>query len=557
LQAEQFPDNPIALEGLDALYLNSEKALGLKANQITALLAWIQEGGRLIVGVEQLGDVNSTPWLQQLLPCELNDMANLLVEDTLQSWVMQDVPTEAFSMQPPRPGPRPRGRQNTAPATTDALQPDPKFVDAHLAVATGVLRDGTVLLAANDKPLIVDANRGRGRVTLLTFSPEREPFRSWKNRTWFWSKLMEVPSFWYGQTELPGYGGWSLDGVFGALIDSRQLRKLPVEWLLLLLVVYLIVIGPFDQYWLKKINRQMLTWITFPVYVVLFSVLIYFIGYKLRAGETEWNELQIVDILPRGQKAAWRGRTFASIYSSSNARYGLAYTPASAQAADQSFGCLRGEMLDLFSGGQEASRANIEQIGNNFRAEIFVPVWTSLLYVNDWFQPGTLPISASLTNQPGGSALLVENRLDRTLTEAHLVWKGTVYELGNLSPHAQKTFDLTSHPGVPLQSFVAQYGARFAEAVRFRRNPLGDASLGHLENLPLTAMAASFPRQLAPEGQRNFVWPPGLDLSRCVDRGNAILLAWDANQSYANPINQFKPPRVQRNALLRLALPRP
>src|SRR4029078_4955662 len=37
LPIEQFPDNPIALEGLDALYLNSEKAIGLKINQVTAL----------------------------------------------------------------------------------------------------------------------------------------------------------------------------------------------------------------------------------------------------------------------------------------------------------------------------------------------------------------------------------------------------------------------------------------------------------------------------------------------------------------------------------------
>ena len=43
-------------------------------------------------------------------------------------------------------------------------------------------------------------------------------------------------------------------------------------------VACLVVIGPLDQYWLKKINRQMLTWITFPTYVVLFSLLSYFIG---------------------------------------------------------------------------------------------------------------------------------------------------------------------------------------------------------------------------------------------------------------------------------------
>ena len=49
------------------------------------------------------------------------------------------------------------------------------------------------------------------------------------------------------------------------MIDSKQVRKLPVEWLLLLLIVYLVVIGPLDQYWLKRIKRPMLTWITFPV----------------------------------------------------------------------------------------------------------------------------------------------------------------------------------------------------------------------------------------------------------------------------------------------------
>src|SRR5436190_14206938 len=34
MQSEQFPDNPIALEGLNALYLNSEKMLDFNANQI-------------------------------------------------------------------------------------------------------------------------------------------------------------------------------------------------------------------------------------------------------------------------------------------------------------------------------------------------------------------------------------------------------------------------------------------------------------------------------------------------------------------------------------------
>jgi hypothetical protein len=559
LQAEQFPDNPIALEGLDAIYLNSEKALSLKVNQVAALLAWIYEGGRLIVSVEQLADVNSTPWLQQLLPCDLTDMANVTVDEDLQRWVRQDTQADPTPASAPRPTNRPGRKQIANPTPlSDTLSSDPNFVDVQMPVATVRMRDGQISLAAKSSPLIIEANRGRGQIIVLTFSPEREPFRSWKNRSWFWSKLMHVSRQWYSTSDFSAYGGWSMDGVFGALIDSRQVRKLPVEWLLLLLVVYLIVIGPFDQYWLKKINRQMLTWITFPTYVVLFSLLIYFIGYKLRAGETEWNELQVVDVLPRGQKAALRGRTYASIYSSANAKYQLAFTPPSPAAADQSYACLRGELLDLYSGGQEGSRANVEQHGNGFRAEIFVPVWTSLLYVNDWFEPGSLPLTASLTNQDGRPQVIVENLLDRPLTEVRVVLQGTVYETGTISAHEKKAVTFEPGTGVPLQSFVLQHGNGFQSAVQNRRNPLGNGQSGYLENLPLTAMVASFPGKLPrAEHQRSFVAPPGLDLTPLADRGDVVVLAWDANQGYSNPVNAFQPPRLQRNTLLRLIIPAP
>ena len=51
---------------------------------------------------------------------------------------------------------------------------------------------------------------------------------------------------------------------------------------------------------------------------MLFSLLIYFIGYKLRAGESEWNELHLVDVLQKGDRAEFRGQTYASVYSPAN-----------------------------------------------------------------------------------------------------------------------------------------------------------------------------------------------------------------------------------------------
>jgi hypothetical protein len=555
LPIEQVPDNPIAFEGLDAFYLNSEKALNLSVNQAEALLAWIRSGGHLILSVEQLADVNTTPWLQQLLPCALTDVVNLTIDDEIHQWVRK----EEASSSSTRSGRQTAGRRMTAQGTNPYLNltPDPSFMQAQLPVVVGTLRDGKVILAVDNKPLIIEANRGRGQITLLTFNPEREPFRSWKNRAWFWSKLMEIPADWYAGPEFQSYGGMSLDGVFGALIDSRQVRKLPVQWLLLLLVVYLIVIGPLDQYWLKRIGRQMLTWITFPTYVVIFSLLIYFIGYKLRAGETEWNELHLVDILPRARgQAEFRGRTFASIYSSSNAKYQLAFAPNSPETTDKTFAALRGELLDLGGSGKEGSRASIDQYGNSFRAEVFVPVWTSLLYVNDWFQPGDAPFMATVSKQGANWLVVVQNLLDHSLTDARFAIDGSIYELGTLPAKEKKTFTLEPGKGMALQTFVQQNGTEFQGKVQNRRNPLGDASSGQLENPSLMSVVASFASYLQPgPHQRGFVSPPGLDLTSLVERGDGILLAWDANHSFANPINQFRPIRERRNSLLRLAIP--
>ena len=162
---------------------------------------------------------------------------------------------------------------------------------------------------------------GHGTPPALASSPEREPFRSCKSRSWFWAKLVSVPEELLVESETIRWGGPSIDALSGAMLDSRQVRKLPVAALLLLLVVYLAVIGPFDQWILKRTGKQMWTWVTFPVYVVLFSGLIYFIGYRLRAGDLEWNELQVVDQLPRAEGAALRGRTWVSVYSPEDARY--------------------------------------------------------------------------------------------------------------------------------------------------------------------------------------------------------------------------------------------
>ncbi len=555
LSPDLFPDNPLTLESITAIYLHSSRAADLKQPQYTALLAWVHGGGHLILGVEQPGDVNAAAWLQTFLPCVLGGITTRSEHGDLQEWLRTTRDNEPVL----RPKPA-RGRPNQPqppplPNPFKSLLDDGAFESAGLPAVNATLRDGAVLIGTVDAPLAIQAQRGRGLVTVLLFSPELEPFRAWKNRSWFWAKLGGVPLEWLANSGVNNSGSISLDGVFGAMVDSKQIRKLPVGWLLLLLLAYLVVIGPLDQYWLKKINRQMLTWITFPTYVVLFSLLIYFIGYKLRSGEMEWNELHIVDVTPHGGRADLRGRVFGSAYSPSNARYPV--------GSDQGYSTLRGEVGQ--GGAQEISKAVVEQRGNGFIAQLNVPVWTSQLFVNDWWKQGGSPLNVVVTPRAGQFDVKVENSLGKKIPSARLIIEGRMYELGDITKGLSKSIFRNS--GQPLPLFVQGQINQFNTAVQQRQQQFGAREGGHLDDAFGGTTAASFlasanttpadPNQ--PWNQNNywsrFVTPPGFDLTSLMQRGEAILLAWLPGETLVPALNQFTPRYSRKDTILRVAVP--
>jgi hypothetical protein len=420
-----------------------------------------------------------------------------------------------------------------------------------LAVASGSLRDGTYLIGDASAPFAIEGLRGRGKITVLTFDPEREPFVSWRNRGWLWAGLAGIPASAF-QTPYANIRASRLssDGIFGAMIDTKQVRKLPLGWLLALLAAYLIVIGPMDQYWLKKINRQMLTWVTFPCYVLIFSGMIYYIGFHLRAGELEWNELNVVDILPDSDRAVLRGQTYVSIYSPINSDYEL--------AGEEKFATLRGEYLGNFGGTPEGSRATVVQTGNNFDAQAYVPVWTSQLLVSDWVQPSPVPLKMSASRHGADWTLTVENKLDRDLPRASAVLGGTFYDLGPLRAGESKTVALSSRQGTPVDQMARQFGGSFRNAVDNRHKSFGNNAVS-IPDIAAGAMAASFigyiDRDIGPNNWDNFSSPASLDLSRFADGNYGILLAWDAGHTLTTALNRFQPRRLRRDTLLRLVVP--
>lgn len=582
LSPEFFPDSALSLEALNGLYLNTSTALKLREPQIDALLAWLHGGGHLIVGVDQPSDLNALTWLRLELPARVSDGQNLRIGGLLNDWVLgmagvetvgesgfgiparapEDAqnPDDVQEPQPRRhrvgrnpPGQRPRSAPGDA---YGKLQSDPAMTASDVPVYSLKLSLGHTLLNSGTNtagaPLMVTHVRDRGRVTLLAFNPEREPIKSWKLRPWFWARLAGIPGTAFTPANAIHFGGSSLDGLFGSMIETRQVRKLPVGALLLLLVAYLVVIGPLDYWVLRKLGRPMLTWVTFPCYVVLFSGLIYFIGWKLRAGKAEWNELHLVDLIPQALegRGALRGRTYTSLYSPANNSYPV--------GLELPTGIVRPESRGLFEAGTVTPKRTIVlQKPKGITTELGVDVWTSQLNIFDWHDYATIPLTGQLN--ASSNSIHLDNLSDHRIDRIWVVRAGQIHELGGLPPHRGADFDLSTTNQLALKTFVTARRPRLAEVINLRGQAFGANDRTHIDEWPETSIVASFAGMLSPEESegRGYISPPGLDLTPLVRRGDTVVFAWMPDTSLIHPIPHFETPRFQKNTLLRWVIPKP
>lgn len=538
-----IPDNPLYLEGLTCIYLNSEKAAELAPTQADAIARWVSRGGHLVIAIEELQHVESSGWLKELVPWRLTEIRTVSHDGALQEWI-----TGQWQAQPEPPDPgaaNPHGSQQGQELRPFAnLVSDPVFESRPLRVATATGASSGIVIKAGATPLMLNRSVGLGEVTVLLFSPEREPARSWTNAPVFWAKVAHVPPRKYVSSNVSSsqqhYGIWGADAVFGAILDTRQVRTLPAGLLFLLLIGYMLVIGPADYFWLKRLGRPMLTWITFPAYVVGFSCLIYLIGFKLRSGELEWNELHVVDVIHGNGMKTLRGRTYASLYSPSTRGYRFEGPSFPATFRPESGAGWRSR--------SSAQAVAVEQRGDSFAATGVVPVWTSQIFATDWDADAPPPCAISFSTNGSGFNIEIRNRSAKKLGVT-CVRSGRLYGLGYLDAGGTLQFDSKSQAGSDLVSVQRSVFSSMQSAASGRNMAFGGRQGRFLDNWPAAVQALSIPTQAS------FASPPGLSLLNAASREDtAILFVWADDTSPVPPLPRFNVPRTHKQTLWRILI---
>ena len=410
LSLAELPSDPRALLGVSHLILYEASMRELSRSQLLALDTWLSAGGRMVI----LGSLNYALYqeaaLGRFLPVRVTGAQRISFVPSL-------------------------GKNQRALPIAD--------VWAQSSTVVG----GKVLAEAQGLPVLVEASRGKGRVTYLSLDVGRPPLSRWEGLPGFLQNLLApVP----GDDSSPRTQ-WD-DGIFSQLVLSPSFISayVPNHSLFLALVGYAIGLGVITWLWQSKRLPARTLFIGCAVWAALAGAA----GYLLfsRGGNIPDGVLLAATVIESSADGYVEAQSNLALFSTQIRPYNLQIE--------------RGwmELTPVASRSREALEPAvvIQEGGGASRYQLPLREWDYRLFRLRAVE--RFPLRAEF--EPQGDRLLmkVDNQSAKDLTDCWLVMPGQRYALGDIPRGASwnRTFSLGgSKP-------PAEMGSVRADGVNFR-----------------------------------------------------------------------------------------
>lgn len=322
LEVGSLPDHWIGYSAFDLMILSTgdlEKFwTELKSHPVKqeAILEWVRRGGRALVSVGfNLDLVNDLPLFKELLPATLPPGGKKAVPSLTLNW---------FSV---------KGNLTQHVELRDAIGAGNVFTADIAARADRAYRrlSPPESNKQDNRTIVVQGAYGLGKVTLVGFDLDRPPFTDWKDRDGFWEWLTTEAGGRLPEMQNQVHQIEREDPQFNQLNDMLDsFEGVPVisfGWVALFILIYILLIGPVDYFFLKKVVKRLeWTWVTFPLIVLTVSALAYYAAYAVKGSDQKINKIDFVDVDLQTKRIY--GQTWFTIFSPRIQNYSIGVEPA-------------------------------------------------------------------------------------------------------------------------------------------------------------------------------------------------------------------------------------
>jgi hypothetical protein len=435
-----------------------------------AIAEWVRRGGRLVLSVGTNPDVlEAVKEIRDILPATVPPGGKRAMSQLDFAW---QVPGNI-----PRPKDRIQLTDRKADFAVATLQPRPD-------------RPSRVLVSEESStraPVAIQGAHGLGRVTVVAFDLDRAPFADWRaGRGPFWENVVNYCAYQMPPNNIK-FEQYSsrfdeyTSGLQGSLDFFESVPVVSFGWVALFILIYIILIGPIDYLFLKKVVKRLeWTWVTFPIIVIAVSAGAYFAAYALKGKDLKTNKVDVVDIDLAGRRID--GHAWFTLFSPRIHNYTIglepagpldgdsskpAWTPADPTVAARDTVLSWQSNVERFrasSGGLFSKRykyqSTIDPLDPN--RDLYavglegvpIQVWTTKAFAAQWtapIDPNKPPVTANLSvsraNENVLTGSITSHLPAERFTDIALIWRGRVLTLADLPPGVEKSISISADQG--------------------------------------------------------------------------------------------------------------
>ncbi|MGE7599171.1 hypothetical protein [Lysinibacillus fusiformis] len=242
-----FPEDEQGLAMANVIVVDEVAIADLAQKQQEALLKWVQDGGTLLLGASDQIDATAGVF-KDYLPMSLSQEMTSISAETLTKLSGGGIFTQPISI-------------HTATNHKESLP---------------VLTENNVVLASKKKI-------GSGEIIQTAFSLGDQPLASMDGYAALLAKIIDIQSI--SQQGMMSQGQSPLDQISYELRNINELFpsfEVSVSYMLIVIILYIIIIGPVLYFVLKKIDKREHAWWIIPVFSIVLSIGLFIVGAKDR-----------------------------------------------------------------------------------------------------------------------------------------------------------------------------------------------------------------------------------------------------------------------------------
>jgi len=302
LDESSLSDNYLGLDLLDILVINHYDTNRLSDKQLEAINKWVIQGGTLVIGTGKYFNETLAKLKDTYAITTSGAIGNYDITFGMNEELLQDLKQNILDYEEQRKlmvevlknrnetllayGKPPIVIENTMSEqwTQDRID-ELEIVTVNKDIVEAHLEGGFTEVIEQNNKLMQIRPVENGTVQLFNFDMGLDA----KSKSLGVAILDSITDNMSSskQTQLQGeyYGIYASYGINSSMTytDAKNVPK--ISGYIIILVIYILLVGPATYFILKKLDKRSLTWVTVPVLALVFTLLVYILGSDTRINE--------------------------------------------------------------------------------------------------------------------------------------------------------------------------------------------------------------------------------------------------------------------------------